>query len=121
MSRLALLLVACAPALPLDAPDWTTAQEAASILGIPIEPGHVVTITLSPVAQTTDRKGCRRSLETPNDAPLMAHELGHVLGLDHVLDPANVMHAYVGRDTTQVTDHQHETMSATIERLARCP
>lgn len=57
MKALALMLCSCSPSLPLSASDWTTATEAAALLGLPIEPGPAITVTWSPTAQTTDRSG----------------------------------------------------------------
>lgn len=119
--RWLLMLCACSPSLPLSASDWTTAEQAAEILGLPIEPGPVLSVQWSETAQTTDRSGCRRSLESPREPVMLAHELGHALGLEHVEDPANVMHTFVGRDTVSLSDEQHEALWGEVERLARCP
>lgn len=118
---LALLLCACAPTLPMRALDWTTAEAAAEVLGIDIEPGSVVWVHRSNVAQTTDRHGCRRTVEAPNEPIVLAHEIGHALGLDHVDDPANLMHPYVGRDTVELTHEQHEALSDELSSLQACP
>jgi hypothetical protein len=114
------MLCACTPALPLDASDWTTAEGAAEILGLPIEPGPAVSVTWSETAQTADRSGCRRHVESPREPVMLAHELGHALGLAHVDDPANLMHAFVGRDTLEVTTEQHDALWDAMERLSLC-
>jgi hypothetical protein len=119
--RWLLLLCACSPALPLSASDWTTAEEAAELLGLPIEPGHVVVVTWSERAQAED-DGCRREVESPREPIMLAHEVGHALGLDHVDDPANLMHRFVGRDTVELTDAQHDALADEAVHLAGwCP
>lgn len=120
-TALAMALASCTPALPLSASDWTTAERAAELLGLPIEPGPVLSVEWSETAQTTDRRGCRRAVESPREPVMLAHEVGHALGLEHDPDPANLMHAFVGRDTTELTDEQRDAIADEAERLARCP
>lgn len=115
------MLCSCSPALPLDASDWTTAQQAAELLGLPIQPGPAVSVEWSDRAQTHDRSGCRREVESPREPVMLAHELGHALGLKHVEDPSNLMHAFVGRDTVELSDGQHDALWAEMEALDRCP
>lgn len=44
---------------------------------------------------------------------IVAHELGHYLGLDHVADPADVMDAIIYPDSTQLTPDQCELARST--------
>lgn len=113
--------LACGPALPMEASDWTTAQEAAVLLGLPLEQGPAVRVQWGDPPLTLDDTGCRRLVQSTPDPVMLAHELGHALGLPHHPEPSNLMHRFVGRDTTELTIDQHDALWAVAERLQGCP
>lgn len=63
------------------------------------------------------RRACIPRVWSTDSPYVLAHELGHVLGLDHVSHPANVMHQTAGR---QVTDLQTERVRRHAQLLAAC-
>lgn len=132
---LALSLSACAVSIPVrvasELPESATdvlLSDASEILGIPI-----ATTTRSSGSITLDihespglyrgrnliRHGCRRASWASPDAEVIAHEIAHALGLDHVNDTANLM-APSGTGTA-LTEAQGATMEREAGVLLRCP
>jgi hypothetical protein len=65
--------------------------------------------------------GCSRSLWASRSDPLiLAHEIGHLLGLPHVPDPANLMYPYAAGGY-ELEPWQHYVMARTLEGLRSCP
>ena len=85
-----------------------------------MEPGPVLSVEWSEHAQTTDRRGCRRAVESPREPVMLAHEMGHALGLEHVSDPANLMNRFVGPDTTELTDAQRDIVWTEVQHVVYC-
>ena len=62
---------------------------------------------------------CRPRVGVDADGRLLAHELGHVWGLEHVEDPANLMFFRAG-DPGEITDEQYETVDREVSLLLAC-
>lgn len=63
------------------------------------------------------RRACRPVLWASDDVYVIAHELGHVLGLDHVSDPDRLMAPIPG---TEVTAQELDIVERHADRLASC-
>lgn len=107
----------------------TAIEEASALLGRPIEvvDHRYGAIMISAVAEggdyageATDRNGCDRTVWSEPRGVILAHELGHALGLDHDDDPANLMHRYVGRDTIELTPDQEHDLEHELWLLNTC-
>lgn len=62
-------------------------------------------------------RACKPRVWSMDSHLVLAHELGHVLGLRHVADPNNVMHLSPG---TETTPDQTERVHRHAYRLAAC-
>jgi hypothetical protein len=92
--------------------DWTVPNSACDVFCVPSYVGSVA--GLSPVDGPCDKdaKGMNGSV-VERTWPLnviIAHEVGHYLGLDHVTAPNNFMNATVGGGSTIITSGQGNTM-----------
>ena len=66
---------------------------------------------------------CRRYIRTEPDGVLLAHELGHTLGLHHVDPddhPSNLMNPIVGSDNTHLTQAQRDKITQEAALLEAC-
>lgn len=70
--------------------------------------------------EAVDRKGCRRKVVSTADTAVLAHELGHALGLGHVDSPDNVMTPHAGDDADRLTAAQRRGMAASLALLRAC-
>jgi hypothetical protein len=131
----ACLSMACATSVPVRAVSELPRAEvsalladAGDILGLQLEETSRASgsITLdiheSPGAyrgRNLIRQGCRRASWASPDAEVIAHEIAHALGLDHVDDRHNLM-APSGSGL-DLTSEQHATMEREAWRLSACP
>ena len=66
-----------------------------------------------------DKRGCVRFGWSVPDPLVMAHEFGHLLGIDrHHDDPANLMHS--SPTGTELDDTQIDTIERGSRQLSRC-
>lgn len=110
----------------------TLLAETGSILGYPLEltksPDYeygAVTVVLhdaSPpnVGFALVTRGCRRALWSEPRPQVLAHELGHVFGLIHVMDPTNLMFPAEMFESHDLTPKQRETLDRGIADLHAC-
>jgi hypothetical protein len=70
-----------------------------------------------PHGRTIIRTGCQRALRSPPDSMILGHEIGHALGLEHVEDDGNLMHAEGGE---WLDDWQVDDLLTGARKLSRC-
>lgn len=65
--------------------------------------------------------GCRRIAWSEPNVTVIAHELGHTLGLDHVSDTENLMHkSGKTRTGTDIKGWQYEQVQKSLNLLCAC-
>jgi hypothetical protein len=68
-----------------------------------------------------DERGCDRSAWViPVDSQRIAHEIAHMLGLEHNEDPNNLMRAQPAPDNTDLTLRQQEIIDFNADEIGRC-
>lgn len=74
--------------------------------------------------RTVMHTACKRKAWVSDDPLVIAHELGHLFGLDHDRDPVNIMWGDVALEHApdEITDDQIDTVHAHVERFTTwCP
>lgn len=98
----------------------TTLDEIGAVVVVLAEDdGHVVGAPKRTLGGQATWRPCRSRLWSVARPMVLAHELGHTLGLHHHDDPANVMYEIVGGD--QVTEAQVRRAHAHAHALGLCP
>ena len=102
--------------------------EASELLGIWLEAGDgPIVLELvdvapgEPVGRLLVERSCLRVIRATRSPIVIAHEVGHALGLQHVDDPLNVMAVYTDDESVALTDEQRSTMEKTMRNLGGCP
>lgn len=133
----ALLASGCASSVPVRLAKSAQAvpgieavlEDAGELLGRPVRvvPGGHGAVTLSIVTdggpysgEAIDRDGCRRSAWAEARPGIVAHELGHTLGLAHDSRPRNLMRPRIGRGDVELTAGQRRRMSVDVAVLNAC-
>jgi hypothetical protein len=102
--------------------------QTSEILGVSLEEGDgPIVLELvdvapgEPAGRLLLERSCLRVIRARWSATVVAHEMGHAFGLDHVDDPYNVMAVYVDEESVELTSSQRDTIETSAGQLATCP
>lgn len=130
-------LFGCAPAVGIqihasqERGEWAIAEiERAAEAGLPVYPDadgplHLVVVedwATELAGQAIDRRHCDRVAIVKAGSPqfVVAHEVGHLLGLQHHNNRGNIMHTPTETNSDEFTEKQIRKATATATRLAGC-
>lgn len=102
-------------------------EEAGALLGLQLARGDgPIILELvdpapgEPSGRLLARRSCLRVLRASYQPIVVAHELGHAFGLDHVDEPTNIMAPYTDANSIDLQDGQREKLLDAARRLSRC-
>lgn len=125
---LAALLAGCA-SIPVHAPTLEPGVNAAIDAGLHVKHGDEdapLRVTARPGLKfgghAYDTHGCTRQayVRTGARPAIVAHELGHMMGLEHVDDPRNLMHPDAPTDHVGLTSEQRRTSKRARAVITAC-
>lgn len=132
ISVLLLFVTACS-SVSIYAPGMEEGIEAAMDAGLHVRVGDEHSLmsleerpSLKASGHAYDRHGCKRSSYVGSDAKgdlravVIAHEIGHMMGLNHVNDPRNLMNPKVTEDFGFLTSEQRKISKRTRAFMKTC-